>query len=246
MKKTFVVIGLSYGDFVGKPMMVAAESSDEALMLAMGSLAESLQMVPVGMMLHCFDTETDFVYVGSIDQEPDEENKEEESKQQDTFCTCPADSSLECDHKCGWECELKRNAGAPEPCTDPGDPRDPEYPSDERVFEPEELLFAVMPYDLPGEICAELRAKGLKFTVEFVTKEWFDHYKGTCDFLGGHNISVAALNAAGICEAEMMESIFEVLPCEDDDEHKLMIRMLDAGFGYLQEFQDLVKKQTNG
>lgn len=59
------------------------------------------------------------------------------------------------------------------------------------------------------------------------------------DNLGGHNIDAKALSAAGLCDTELLESIFEVEIGNTKEE--IHNNLLKVGFQFSPEFDKFIK-----
>lgn len=243
-KKTFIVIALAGGKPIIAPAIIMADDHDEAINLMGIDIAAKLPSLPFGTVIHCFDIDTEVTYLGmpNPEQKPPEEECDEE-REPDITCTCP--NRLGCEYLVNGDCRLKAdelpgsefNTAHGKLCADLSERVNPELDDGDVLYKAGDLLFAIGPYAEAGD---EMRAEGYKFVVNFTTKECWAKNKCQSYDLGGHNIDQAALQKAGIAEAELMESIFEVLPYPDDTVEKLAGRLIDAGFGYLQEFQKFI------
>ena len=226
MSKNFIVLAMADGQMLANPMMVIAESHDDAHEQALTDLAKKLAALPEGAVLHSFDLDTDVTMLGeppaAENPEPEADNAEKDGAK----CVCPADG--ECRHRdCIGRCGLL--TGQSEPVSD--DFNHTEAHNEPEAYRPGELLFAVVLDDQCG------------LTVCLTTKECWEKDRCQSDDLGGHNVDNAALHAAGLCEAELMESVFECLPGLHRNINCVKIKMIEAGFDYLQEFQDFIDRQ---
>jgi len=77
---------------------------------------------------------------------------------------------------------------------------------EEKIYQPHELYFSI--YKDPEEDSSDYWAVG--WTVCFTTIEWFNEEHCQSDDLGGHNVNNEALIKAGLCDTELLESVFEV------------------------------------
>ena len=252
MKKTFIVFAIAPKFLsetavrvVDQPMIVSADDADEAILLAGTSMAERLPGIPVGTELHCYDIETEAVYVGSVD-EPVEETKDEtddESNDEDqdgsNYCSCPRKLTCDCYNDRTMECNLKcnDNQAVESPtgrCTHPVENPDSEQQTEERVYRADELVFAVTLYPA-------FEQTDVEFIVDIAPAEMWEHGIDGSYGIGGYNVDNAALRSAGINTEELMEGQFEVL--EGATEHDVIANMIEAGFRYSQSFIDYIKAQ---
>ena len=234
MRRTYLVIAMCANRLACKPMVILADDEKDALAQATNYVQENLDKFPPMTRIECYDTETEVTYIGKPTDEEmrerDEKHREEKNEEDRMRCTCA--NNVDCPYLVnGGECE---KLGA-KPCTDSPDDGGLDSADEDRMYEPGELLFAITPNDPTLE-----EETGVKFIIYMTTTECWETMHAQSDDLGGHNVSVAALEAAGLCDAELMESIFEMLPLDGDTEEAAVSRMLDAGFGYSQAFQKFI------
>jgi hypothetical protein len=241
--KTFVTIAVGGGKMICSPIVCFCETHEHAHSLATAKMALMPDPPPRDTVLHTFDTETDMLYANAPPEmkEQDERGADGDSPA-DGFpaCHCPANSNCVHAHFPTGTCRYTEDAGSQcdacqaKPCADFGGGQVPGIPEEGRVYGPDELLFAIGPYDHCDQI------PDLKFVVYFTIADDFEKTGHQTDDMGGHNIDGDALRAAGLCDAELMESVFEVNPLKGDTREALAMRLLDAGFGFRQAFQDFM------
>lgn len=235
-QKSFIVFVTAGGKPVTNPYVCMCDTSEEAQDLVTTDLASKFTSIPMGTMLHIFDTDSEVTYLGEPkkhEEEPEDETAEDETNR----CSCP--NGDKCRYStapgaCGYGRGVDDTGG--KLCADSAEAPDLNYPEEGRVYGPEELLFAIGPYDHIDLI------PDMKFVVYLTLADGFEKTGYQTDDLGGHNVDNAALRAAGLCEAELMESVFEVNPKEGDTREALASRLIDAGFGYRQAFQDFMDR----
>ncbi len=191
MKTPFIVIALAGGKFVCPPMMIAADSHTVAINLAGGCLAEQLEAIPEGTVLHSFNTETDVSYVGDI--------------------------------------ELDESA-VPNQCAGIVESLDISESDRDRVYRPDELYFAVIPY--PEE-------DSCSFVAFLTTKDYWKSNRHCPGFLGDRNLDQDVRLNIGL--AEVQEDVFEFTTLYLT-ESELVGRMIEAGFGYSDAFVKWAKR----
>ena len=249
MKKTFIVFAIAPKFLsetavrvVDQPMIVAADDADEAILLAGTSMAERLPGIPVGTELHCYDIETEAVYVGDVEPPAEEiEESKDESQDDGNYCSCPRKLTCDCYNDRTMECNLKCNDNQAvetptKRCTHPVENPDTEQQDEERVYRADELVFAVRPYGL-------FEQTDVKFIVDIAPAEMWEQGTDGSYGIGGYNVDNNALGSAGVNIAELMEGQFEVL--EGDTEHDVIANMIEAGFRYSQSFIDYIKAQAS-
>ncbi len=255
-QKSFIVFVTAGGKPIVNPMICFCDTHEEAQDLATTDLATKFTSIPMGTLLHIFDTDTEVTYLGEP-KKPEPEQEQQEEQQGPTPCSCPRMDTGGCRFFVNGNCIF--HEGPPElddeereligaeyvtvpgkPCADPAFGAGTGIPEEGRVYKPEELLFAIGPYDHQDLI------PDMKFVVYLTVADDFAITGYQTDDLGGHNVDNAALRAAGVNDAELMESVFEVLPLEGDTREALASRLIDAGFGYRQAFQDFMDKHIEG
>ena len=231
MRRTFIVLAVCGNKLVVNPVVVLAEDNVDAVHQAAFAITERVDPLPARTEITCYDSETDVIYVGKPTEEEAKGHDEKMREEDGAKCRCafPED----CAYLINGECE---KLGA-KPCAESLEMDGTYSAGGDRLYEPGELLFAITPYD--NEMMPEVK---LKFVVYLTTKECWENEHGQSDDLGGHNVSAEALAKAGICQDELQESIFEVNYLEDDTELALAERMIEAGFGYAQAFQNFINK----
>ena len=239
--KSFIVFVTAGGKPIVNPMICFCDTADEAQDLATTDLVKKMQSLPMGTLLHIFDTDTEVTYLGEPKNQPEPEPEREDQDDSPNECRCPNGDKCRfstAPGTCGYNqiTEDQSDDGAGKLCADPVEEPDENYPVEGRVYGPEELLFAIGPYDHIDLI------PDMKFVVYLTLADGFEKTGYQTDDLGGHNVDNAALRAAGLCEAELMESVFEVNPKEGDTREALASRLIDAGFGYRQAFQDFMDR----
>lgn len=250
-KKTFITIAVSGGKILCNPFACFCETHDDAHEAVSEKLGEMFgQKLPSDTTLTSFDVDQHVIYVGELPPEMKEETENEDGGCKNCrgddapeMCQCPRFSER-CDMRDPHtnECklaEVQEHGAAPKLCADPAHDRGENYPEEGRVYKAEELLFAIGPYGHMDQI------PGMKFVVHLTIAKDFEMTGYQTDDLGGHNVDNEALRAAGLNDAELMESVFEVVPYEHDTREELAMRLLDAGFGYRQSFQDFIDKSIN-
>ena len=245
-QKSFIVFVTAGGKPIVNPMVCLCETHDEARDLAITDLATKLPSLPMGTLLHIFDTDSEVTYLGEPKEPEQDEESESESPEELAGakpCECPTGGTCPMRDAATGACKFETESQdvgcqcsgcAGEPCAEPVEDLGPGFPEEGRVYEPHELLFAIGPYDHPDLI------PGMKFVVYLTIAEDFEKTGEQTDDLGGHNVDNDALRAAGVCECEAMESVFEVNPRKGDTREALVERMIEAGFGYRQSFQDFI------
>ena len=254
-RKTFIVIAMSGGKMLCNPFACFCETHDEAH-LHVGEflnqnygkkMGEHGKPLPEDTKLTSFDVDEHVIYVGDLPPElkesiEKEERGEDEPESAPDRCGCPKFGE-----RCGMrdpltnECRLTEcqlDGSAPKLCAEPAEYRGPNSDPEGRVYRPEEVLFAVSPYEHADFVDVD-------FIVTLTLKsDWQERLargeKFIYDYLGGHNVDNDALVSAGVNPAELMESIFEVNQVVGDNRDSVIVRMIDAGFGYLQSFQDWI------
>jgi hypothetical protein len=242
-QKSFIVFVTAGGKPVVNPMICFCETHDEAQDLATTDLATKFSSIPMGTLLHIFDTDTEVTYLGEPRKpEPEEPESEDNDQTNDDVagaCKCPHGDHCQFSTvpgKCGYGADDTGEKLCAEPVFGAGTG----IPEEGRVYKPEELLFAIGPYDHQDLI------PDMKFVVYLTVADDFAITGYQTDDLGGHNVDNDALRAAGVNDAELMESVFEVLPLEGDTREALAGRLIDAGFGYRQSFQDFMDRCIDG
>lgn len=244
----FIILATAGGELICSPMVCFAESHEEAQALAAGELAGMFKDLPGGTILHSFDTDCDVKYIG----EPPKEEQPDAPEESEAGGSCDCPMGIECDQYnietggCGLvEALLPDAAGPAKQCAGPSKAARNDGDGEGRVYRPGELLFAIGPYDHPGqeEVPEDER---VRFTLHLTTRECWEKEGCQSDDLGGYNVDGAALDAAGICRSEIMESVFEVNPVEGDTRQAVAARLIEAGFGYVQAFQFFIDKCRKG
>jgi len=228
MKKLFLVLAFFEGRLISKPFMVLAENVDESLQLAVRDLFKQGVGRP-DIDLMAFDVENDVIHLGELDME-DAQNLAEE-------CGCECPNGEACDHYMFGGCTFGKGCGGGEDVEFIHN--DPPEEIDDPIFKPDELIFAVIDAD------ESVKAAGVDYVVVLNTRSHWEKSlaegKPSMEELGGYNVEDGALTNGGCCYEELTGSYFEALPGLDRE--TIFTRMLEAGFGYMQSFQEWIDSQ---
>lgn len=104
---------------------------------------------------------------------------------------------------------------------------------EDHIYKPEELLFALM---------TGYEQEGIPDCVAFTTKKCWSEDHCCSNDLGGHNMPGELLEQCGICEGELMESIFELTGAFTPKEVKE--KLLAAGFTEDLDFTTFMKHKA--
>ena len=107
--------------------------------------------------------------------------------------------------------------------------------NEHHIYSPNELYFSVDDSGLED-------FSGVKYVVYFTTIDCFEKEKCQSDNLGGHNIDNKSLLLSGLCDVELMESIFEVDYGNSIEE--VTKNLLNNGFKFSSEFDKFIKKNN--
>lgn len=230
MKKSFLILAYYKKQLIEKPYIVLEESEMDALNLVVRTDLAVKGLLKPDIQFMAFDIEKDCIYLGS----PDEDDLNQLAEDSGNGCSCPK----------GEACDNYMFGGCAFECSRDGDeaPNDPPEGFDdvpERIYSASELIFAVAE---AGDFAAT------EFIAFLMLREEWEKYsgEGKLDYptdLGGHNVDNVALEAGGLCVGELMESIFEVH--RGSSKHEIITNMLEAGFGYVQSYQDKVDSKED-
>lgn len=108
-----------------------------------------------------------------------------------------------------------------------------EFVDEDRIYQADELCFSLYrDFD---------NANGI--LVQFSELKYFKENGYCSDNLGGHNIDNEALKEAGVCDGELMESVFEIIkPISLDETHNNLIK---AGFIFDKDFDKFIQNYIN-
>lgn len=227
MKKSFLILAYYKKQLIEKPYIVLEESEIDALNLVVRADLAVKGLLKPDIQFMAFDIEKDCIYLGS----PDEDDLKQLAEDSGNRCSCPKGEA--CDHYmfgccafCGDDSRDCEDGEAPNYL--------PEDPGDETIYRPEEIIFAIAK---AGDFAAT------EFIAFLMLREEWENYSGEVTDLGGYNVDNAALEAGGLCLGELTESIFEVH--RGSSKHEIITNMLEAGFGYVQAYQDKVDSKED-
>lgn len=230
MKKSFLILAYYKKQLIEKPYIVLEESEIEALNLVVRTDLAVKGLLKPDIQFMAFDIEKDCIYLGS----PNEDDLNQLAEDSGNGCSCPKGEA--CDHYmfggCAFECSRDGDEA-------PNDPPEGFDDVPERIYSASELIFAVAE---AGDFAAT------EFIAFLMLREEWEKYsgEGKLDYptdLGGHNVDNVALEAGGLCVGELMESIFEVH--RGSSKHEIITNMLEAGFGYIQSYQDKIDSKED-
>ena len=225
MKRSFLILVSYENKLIANPYFVIEEDEQKGMELVVRDLFSKGIGKP-DIELQVFDVEKDCVYLGEPDDEDIERISEEIAGEGGGGgCSCPMKE--ECDHFACGSCTF-------EGWREEGDVvhNDPPEDDDERIYQPNELVFAIADEPEIGSVT--------KFIVHMMVREDWEKYVETGEpaetpDLGCWNVDNAALAAGGLGLGELMESIFEVH--RGRSRQDVIVNMIDAGFGYLESYQ---------
>lgn len=220
--KIIIIVGVEDSRLICKPLAAFDVDTEEALSLAAAWIKTNIPKTKNSTRIYAFDAlEGDFEYLNApeeTDEQDEQDEQDENSNEEGAMPSCPAWDPAK--KTCAW--------GRMDTPADYVPDEDDEL----GMYKPSDLLFAVLPNDI--------YVPRVPFTVYLTTVETWEKHGHQDDNIHGYKLDEEVFEKTRLHSEELTESTFEYVCDEDTDITEVYEDLLEAGFGFRQDFQDFI------